>query len=247
MIVRNVITHQDRDITEVCNQAVRPVAFLGMLLAESGLDELSWRDRRDLSECDVSGNLPHLSICTAMDLGLIPSRQRITDEVVAAYKRLCVGDDTTPPGTLRMLAEPELDLLCCCLWNAPNAPGRRDQMLASAADQYGWDDPRVRDYVARYWLGTPAQKYLTNRANYTRALVLAQRYVVEAPVAEGETTWAQDKARIEEQISLLVENQRRILMGKWDEGRIFLDAIDPSMKGKWTNVPFPKGDGSGGS
>jgi len=63
--------------------------------------------------------------------------------------------------------------------------------------------------------------------------------VKEVSVAEPATpTWAQDKQRIEEQISFLVENQRRILQGKWDEARIYLDAIDPAMAGKWTNCHF---------
>lgn len=51
--------------------------------------------------------------------------------------------------------------------------------------------------------------------------------------------WSADKTRIEEQISLLVENQRRILMGKWDDARIVLDAINPDMAGHWTNAEFP--------
>lgn len=59
----------------------------------------------------------------------------------------------------------------------------------------------------------------------------------EVPMADE--TWAEAKSRIEEQIHLLVENQRRILQGDWQTARIFLDAIDPSMAGKWTNATFP--------
>jgi hypothetical protein len=60
--------------------------------------------------------------------------------------------------------------------------------------------------------------------------------IKEVTVADPQ--WKDDKQRIEEQISLLVENQRRILMGDWDSARIFLDAIDPAMAGKWTNCHF---------
>jgi hypothetical protein len=60
----------------------------------------------------------------------------------------------------------------------------------------------------------------------------------EVGVVDETARWADDKQRIEEQISLLVENQRRILMGDWDSARIFLDAIDPAMAGKWTNCNF---------
>lgn len=62
-------------------------------------------------------------------------------------------------------------------------------------------------------------------------------WVEAIQMAEHAPTWQEDKQRIEEQISLLVENQRRILMGKWDEARIYLDAVDPEMAGKWTNCP----------
>lgn len=62
-------------------------------------------------------------------------------------------------------------------------------------------------------------------------------WVEAISMVEQTPTWSEDKQRIEEQISLLVENQRRILQGHWDEARIYLDAVDPAMAGKWTNCP----------
>jgi hypothetical protein len=46
-------------------------------------------------------------------------------------------------------------------------------------------------------------------------------------------------AALKEQIKGLVESQRNDLMGKWDDARIWLDAVDPNNAGKWANQPYP--------
>lgn len=102
-------------------------------------------------------------------------------------------------------------------------------------------DPRVR--VATHFCTTDAMVpgYGLLALDGT-AKPAAAAYALAATESGGTdvatTDWDQDKQRIEEQISLLVENQRRILQGKWDEARIYLDAIDPAMAGQWTNCHF---------
>lgn len=49
-------------------------------------------------------------------------------------------------------------------------------------------------------------------------------------------------SQLETQQAYTVEVMRNILMGRWDDARVRLDAIDPSRAGQWTNVPFVDGD-----
>ena len=44
---------------------------------------------------------------------------------------------------------------------------------------------------------------------------------------------------LKKQIAGLVESQRNDLMGKWDDARIWLDSVDPSNAGSWSNEPYP--------
>jgi len=207
--VQGVVTKQGRDITAIVNRSSLPRAFLGMAYGEnSSLDEASWRDRRDLSRCDVSGNLTHISICTALDHDLVPgytAQDGVTDRTVRAYHVVCLTETEfllDAASTLfeaqcvapangcqqRMgLTDDQRDLLACCLWNAPNAPGAAaDPVLAELAARQGWGSPVVRDYVANYWLTTGQGKYAVNRANYARGLKQADAHVVkeEPPMPE---------------------------------------------------------------
>ena len=200
--VQDVLTLQDRDITAQVNRSTLPRAFLGMLYGENArLDEASWRDRRDLSRCDVSGNLPHISICTALDRGLIPgytAQDGVTDRTVRAYHVICLTETeflldaalalfeaqcVAPANGCqeRMgLSDDQRDLLAACLWNAPFAPGSAaDPVLAELGARLGWDSPVVRDYVAKFWLTTGVGKYAVNRANYARGLKQADAHLVE--------------------------------------------------------------------
>lgn len=46
-------------------------------------------------------------------------------------------------------------------------------------------------------------------------------------------------AQLQAQQAKTVEVLRRTLEGKWDEARVWLDAIDPAHAGTWHEAPFP--------
>jgi|SRR5580765_1445712 len=142
--------------------------------------------------------------------------------------------------------------------------GPFEHCLERARHELGDNHPDVRLLALCWWNapGIPSEVWLTeriftewptkapNRANYTRALNAAFGYVdgtpspevppvteqPSVPAAPNPLTLEERVALNEQQIALLVENQRRILMGDWDAARIFLDAIDPNMVGRWTNA-----------
>lgn len=97
---------------------------------------------------------------------------------------------------------------------------------------YGTLDPKWRQRPSYVALGAAAARFRNAPGGSGGDPV---------PDGQGNETWAEAKERVEQQIAFLVENQRRMLKGDWDEARIFLDAIDPKMAGHWTNVQFPKG------
>lgn len=191
-MVRGVTTKQGRDITAVVNESSRPLSFLGMLFGEnSSLDENS---RRDQGGCDVSGNLPHISICRAVEAILVPPNDKPafwrwtarTEQVLDTAREWYVTNIAWAEQPLGA-ADPQVDLLAACLWNAPNAGA------VPEAKQYGSADPRTRTAAADFWLdpdlasrGPEGVKYAARRQNYIRGLAQAERYRVkeEPPMAD---------------------------------------------------------------
>lgn len=191
MAVAGVTTQQGRDIDGVLNASTRPRSLLGMFFGEnSSLDESS---HRDMGKCDVSGNIPHISICRAVDAGLVPPNDP------AAFWRW-TADTPTVLATARSWYETNIawaeqtigagdervDLLAAVWWNAPNAGA------VPEAKAYGTADPRTRKASADFWLdpnlatnGADGAKYVGRRQNYIRGLGQADPYVVEEePLAD---------------------------------------------------------------
>jgi hypothetical protein len=165
-----------------------------MLYGEnSSLDENS---RRDQGGCDVSGNLPHVSICRAVEAKLVPAGDKAafwawtarTEQVLDTAREWYVTNIAWAEQPLGA-DDPQVDLLAACLWNAPNAGA------VPEAKQYGSADPRTRKAAADFWLdpdlasrGPEGVKYAARRQNYIRGLAQAEQYRVEEeepPVAEG--------------------------------------------------------------
>jgi hypothetical protein len=183
--VRGVKTKQGRDITAIVNRSSRPVAFLTMLFGEnSGLDEASRRNNSAISPCDVSGNLPHISICRAVEAGLVPAGSLTafwawmadTPVVLDTAREWFETQIRWAEGTLGR-NDPRVELLAACWWNAPNA-GAVDE-----ARRYGEADRRTREASAAFWLSDNlaqlSPKYAANKANYVRGRGQAEQYRVE--------------------------------------------------------------------
>jgi hypothetical protein len=206
--VAGVLTKQGRNIDAITNRSTRPVALLGCWFGEnSSLDEAS---RRDKGGCDVSGNIPHISICRAVGDGLVPPSDKpafwewtANTEVVLDTARewfqtlIAWAEQTLGP------TDPDVNLLACCWWNAPAAGA------VPEARQYGMADPRTRHLSADYWLSPDlltlpgGAKYAPNRNNYRRGLAQAETYRVEEPMPPdpmGDPTEAIKQLQVQQQL-----------------------------------------------
>jgi hypothetical protein len=143
----------------------------------------------------VSGNLPHVSICRAVEAKLVPAGDKAafwawtarTEQVLDTAREWYVTNIAWAEQPLGA-DDPQVDLLAACLWNAPNAGA------VPEAKQYGSADPRTRKAAADFWLdpdlasrGPEGVKYAARRQNYIRGLAQAEQYRVdeeEPPVAD---------------------------------------------------------------
>lgn len=253
--VKNVIdkvTHEDH--AEIINRYADlqqfPATYLLLgFLAEGGGTRLAIRERAypDVSYGPYQHTLAFYGVVGGLkaERGIEPYPNglmvRDTPENREAFKSYFFDMEKATadmaPRLRRLLDRDDVGgdpVLAWCRWNAPN---------------YDWNHIDQNMQAADVTLRANAIKYASRRENYRRAWAIAQQFIDQGEVVPDTAThpagyiagaeWPADKARIEEQIHLLVENQRRILQGDWDGARMFLDAVDPNMAGKWTNAKFP--------
>lgn len=234
MPVANVQTRDTgRDVTPLINELAGDQAdvLLALCIAESGLDEHSWRDTK---YSDRSGGLTHVR---AVNLGYADT------PVMTASYRLYMWD------AANALTEG-------WRWLRAMLVKHTDPLLALVAYNVGTSltSDQVRALIAA---GDP--KAMRAVHHYSAAMKRAEAYRVPdqptpEPTPEEEPTMPdptteQAPATVEERLDQLDAQQaktvtvlREALKGDWEAARIWLDAIDPANAGTWTNAPFPPKD-----